>query len=146
MDKEFFDKNLEGKIAEQINEIIDWYAQQGLTGEELRKALGTDKTYQKLKLALKKMRKKRIASLEEEKRYPLDTKLDLNILSKIHEAESLELSENERFLISFIRTQLEEDWRGPLLAVLDTILKNKNLGPEERWREVLKTSERFWRP
>lgn len=83
----------------------------------------------------------------EKERYSLLTSTDLEILSKIHETEKLpNLSDKEKLLIKFIRTQLEKNWRGPILAILNEILNNKNLTSEERWKKVLERALEFWEP
>ena len=59
----------------------------------------------------------------EKKKYPLKDPKDIEILGKIHELENLPLSPEDKRLINFIRTQLEEDWQTPCLNLLEEILK-----------------------
>ncbi|MFC1598165.1 hypothetical protein ACFL2M_01390 [Patescibacteria group bacterium] len=60
---------------------------------------------------------------EELERYELPEEQDLEILGKIHELESEELSDADKQLVIFLRTQLEEDWRTPLLEFIDAMHK-----------------------
>lgn len=60
---------------------------------------------------------------KEERKYPLPTKKDFEILARIHEAEALDLTPGEKEQVAFIRTQLKEDWRTPLIEALDRILR-----------------------
>lgn len=59
----------------------------------------------------------------EKKKYPLKDTVDMEILGKIHEAERLALSPEDKHLVDFVRTQLEDDWRTPCLEILNEILK-----------------------
>ena len=69
---------------------------------------------------------------------------DREILSKIHKAEGLpKLTDNEKFLLLFIRTQLEKDWRSHILALLDKMLERK----KNSWNSVKKKAlKSFWQP
>lgn len=66
---------------------------------------------------------KHIAMAEEKKKYVLKTDQDYEILDKIHQLEKQKLSAEDRELIKFIRTQLEDDWRTPIIKLLDKLLK-----------------------
>lgn len=57
------------------------------------------------------------------KKYLLPTDADVKILNKCNELEKLPLSKNDRELVEFIKTQLEKDWRTPLLNKLDFLLE-----------------------
>lgn len=46
----------------------------------------------------------------EKKKYPLKDPIAIEILGKIHEAEKLLLSPEDKRLVDFVRTQLEDDW------------------------------------
>lgn len=59
----------------------------------------------------------------EKKKYPLEDPEDIEILGKIHELENLSLSPEDKRLVNFIRTQLEEDWQTPCLDLLEEIFK-----------------------
>lgn len=83
---------------------------------------------------------------EEQRRYPLVGK-DAEILKIIHEIEGFrDLSPNERFLLLFLRTQLEEEWRDPCLQLLTVWLEKRELPPEERWRQLRESKQRWWNP
>ncbi len=57
------------------------------------------------------------------KKYLLPEKRDLEILSKCKELEKTKLSKEDKLLVKFIKTQLEADWRAPLLEELDKLIK-----------------------
>lgn len=59
----------------------------------------------------------------EKKKYLLPIERDYEILSKIKKLEKLKLSKEDRFIVDFIKTQLERDWRTPLIKELDKIAK-----------------------
>lgn len=56
-------------------------------------------------------------------KYVLKDPIDFVILSKIYELEAKNLTETDKIFITLIRTQLEHDWRTPLLSFLDELLK-----------------------
>lgn len=64
----------------------------------------------------------KIASPEEKKRYILSEEKDYMILEKIHELETKNLSTEDKKLVKFIRTQLEKEWRTPIIKFLDKLL------------------------
>jgi len=64
---------------------------------------------------------------EEKKRYVLAEERDLLILEQCNKLESLEISEHDREQVAFIKTQLEKDWRQPLLDELEKMLRKYNL-------------------
>ena len=107
-----------------LQQIEDFYINQGLTGEKLRKAIESDRDYQEiLKERETRLTKKFEITKEEQKKYILSTDQDYEVLGKIHQLEKLPLSPGDKRLINFIRTQLEADWRGPIFEVLDRLLK-----------------------
>ncbi len=59
----------------------------------------------------------------EKKKYVLPTDTDYEILDKCKKLEKMKLTKEERFLVKLIKTQLEADWRKPLLKVLNKLLK-----------------------
>ena len=70
----------------------------------------------------KKAKKFKITK-EEKRKYVLSTNQDYEILAKIHQLEKLPLSPDDKELINFIRTQLEDDWRTPISELLIKLLK-----------------------
>ncbi|MBU2458805.1 MAG: hypothetical protein KKB29_00360 [Nanoarchaeota archaeon] len=50
-------------------------------------------------------------------------KEDFIILNKIRELEKMKLSLNAKEEVKLIRTQLEKDWRAPLIKSLNKLLK-----------------------
>ena len=75
------------------------------------------------------MAKKFKITKEEKRKYVLDTDQDYEILDKIHQLEELPLSPEDKELINFIRTQLEDDWRTPISELLDKLLKKYQFAP-----------------
>ena len=59
----------------------------------------------------------------EKNKYVLKTEQDYEILTKIKQLEKKKLSSEDKKLVAFLRTQLEEDWRTPLIRFLDALLK-----------------------
>ncbi len=64
-----------------------------------------------------------ILTVEEKKKYAMADKRDFEILSKIKKLEKFSLPEEDKFLVEFLRTQLEKDWRTSLITLLDNLLK-----------------------
>jgi len=63
----------------------------------------------------------------EKKKYLLPTDADFEILVKCKRLEKSNLTDNDRIFVKFIKTQLEEDWRKPLLKMLNRLLKKYKL-------------------
>jgi hypothetical protein len=63
------------------------------------------------------------ATAAERKRYVLSKNTDLEILARIKELEKAGLTSYDKHLIKLMRTQLEADWRKPLLKELERLLK-----------------------
>ncbi len=59
----------------------------------------------------------------DKKKYALVTKLDSKILIKIKKLEKKKLNKEDKRMLKFIKTQLEYDWRKPLIKELDKIEK-----------------------
>lgn len=109
---------------QSLQRIEDHYIQKGLIGDQLRKALKDDREYQNILTERKGQLTKSFAiSPEEETKYVLSTDEDYEILGKIKQLEKMPLSPEDRELIVFIRSQLEDDWRTPLLTKLEEISK-----------------------
>lgn len=72
---------------------------------------------------MKKLLRKIKVAKEDLERYLLPTDKDYQILGKIYELEKKDLSEEDKRMIALIRTQLEDDWRTPLIDELDSILR-----------------------
>jgi len=62
-------------------------------------------------------------SVQDKKRYVLKDDRDYQILGEIYKLEKCKLSAEDKKMVSFIRTQLEDDWRKPLFKVLDRLVK-----------------------
>jgi len=60
---------------------------------------------------------------KDKKKYVLGEKRDFSILEKIYELEKCQLSKQDKKDINLIRSQLERDWRKPLIKFLNNLLK-----------------------
>lgn len=60
---------------------------------------------------------------EEEYGYVMGEERDYVILAKIKEFEAKGLNEDDKKLVAFCRTQLEDDWRAPLIEKLDELFR-----------------------
>ena len=111
-------------MKKSLQQIEDYYIRKGLSGSKLRKALEADKECQEI-VAKRKARltKKFKITQEEKKEYVLSTDQDYEILGKIKRLEKQKLSVEDKKLIKFIRTQFKDDWRTPIVKLLNTILK-----------------------
>ncbi|MFA4831572.1 MAG: hypothetical protein WC862_04080 [Patescibacteria group bacterium] len=56
------------------------------------------------------------------KKYLLPTKRDREILEKCEMLEKNKLSKQDKFTVKLVKSQLEDDWRAPLLRVLNKLL------------------------
>lgn len=107
-----------------LQALQDQYEQQGLRGEELRHALERDTEYQRVLAEKQAQFTVRVAvTPEEQQRYVFATDRDYEILAKCRALEVKQLSEADARIVQLIRTQLETDWRTPLLAELDRLLE-----------------------
>ena len=96
----------------------------GLTGAELRTAIENDSDFKKLIAGRKKkIKQKAHISDDEFKKYVLSTDADYEILARIKKLEKQNLSTSDRKIVELIRTQLELDWRSPILIKLDKLIK-----------------------
>ncbi|MFA4945979.1 MAG: hypothetical protein WC607_00350 [Candidatus Micrarchaeia archaeon] len=57
------------------------------------------------------------------KKYPLPTAIDVEILSKCKSLEKTNPSKQDAATIKLIKSQLEDDWRKPLLKELNRLSK-----------------------
>ena len=58
----------------------------------------------------------------DKKKYALKTKRDIEILNLCKKLEKLNLLENDKALVTLIKTQLEKDWRKHLIIKLKKLL------------------------
>ena len=63
------------------------------------------------------------ATAQEKKRYVLSTHNDLKILATCKLLEKLRLAKHDKELVKLIKTQLQQNWRKPLLQQLDKLMK-----------------------
>ena len=76
---------------------------------------------QKMGISMKKSLRN-IASDEEKKKYVFKDEKDFVILDLVHQLEKEDLSSEDRELVNFIRTQLEDDWRSPIITLLKKLI------------------------
>lgn len=75
------------------------------------------------------MKKSLPLSKTEKRKYVMSTDRDFEILAKIHQIEkNKRISKKEKDLLRFIKTQLELDWRTPILKTLNKILEKYEKG------------------
>lgn len=60
---------------------------------------------------------------KDKKRYVLKEDRDYKILGLVYELEKCKLSAEDKLIVALIRTQLEHDWRKPLLKYLGQLLR-----------------------
>lgn len=59
-----------------------------------------------------------------DKKLRLDEKRDYKILEIIYELEKKKLNKEQKELVKFLKSQLEDDWRKPLLKFLKKLINN----------------------
>ncbi|MFH0974051.1 MAG: hypothetical protein V1817_04680 [Candidatus Micrarchaeota archaeon] len=105
-----------------LQEIEDFYVENGYADEKLRQVLMKDLEYQTLLKEKKRKRAKQLGiTSTEEKKYVLSTDADIEILRECRRLEKLRLTKEERFLIKLVKSQLEIDWRKALRKTLDRL-------------------------
>ena len=111
-------------MEKTLQNIQDFYKSLGYSGDELREVLEKDKVYKNLlEKKRSKLTKRLNISKSEKRNYVMSTDADFEIISKIRKLEKMGLSKNDTEFIKFMRTQLELDWRIPLIKKLDSLLK-----------------------
>ena len=107
-----------------LQTIEDFYRNQGYRGDRLRRVLKKDKEYKRI---LSDRRRRLSIELKitpsEKRRYVLSTDEDLEILGVIKYLERRNISKEDQELLKLFRTQLEHEWRKPLLHKLNTLVK-----------------------
>ena len=113
---------------QSLSAIERSYTNQGYQGARLRQALERDYGYQAL-LAERRQRLARQFSItpSERKRYVLSTEQDFAILALCKRLARQKLTAQERTLVRLIRTQLEHDWRAPLLKALRNVARKYHM-------------------
>lgn len=59
----------------------------------------------------------------DKKKLRMDEKRDYQILKKVYQLEKRKLTREQKELVTFLKTQLEDDWRAPLIKYLNKLLK-----------------------
>ncbi len=107
-----------------LQEIEDFYKNQGYRGNKLRKILAKDKEWLRLyKERLQKLTKRFHLTKIEQRKYVMSTNEDYEILKKIKQLEKIKLTKEDKILVCLIKTQLEFDWRKYLIQTLNQLLK-----------------------
>lgn len=111
-------------MNKSLSQIEDDYIKRGYIGEKLRHALEEDKEYQELlNQRKKKLTKQFNVSEEEIKNYVLSTDEDYKILSLCKKLETQALTQEDKDLVALIKSQLEHEWRRPLMKKLKELPK-----------------------
>lgn len=107
-----------------LQQIEDFYINQGYRKNKLREILNRDKGYKKIINERKKKLTNQfnIANKEREK-YVLSTDSDFEILAKCKKLEKRRLSKGDKEIVKLIKTQLEYDWRILLINYLNKLAK-----------------------
>ena len=74
------------------------------------------------KLKINQMKKTNVTKKEKQK-YALKLKIDLDTFIRIKKLENKKLNKEDKKLLKFIKSQLEYNWRKPLIKELDKIEK-----------------------
>ena len=107
-----------------LQRITDSYIKKGYKGERLRWVLLKDKRYaQELKRRQRKLSNKIKITHHERKKYVLSTDEDFAILKLSKQLDMVKLTKADKALVKLIKTQLELDWRGPLIKELRRLLR-----------------------
>lgn len=69
------------------------------------------------------------ATESDKKKYLLPKEEDLEILDKSKRLEKLSLTDEDKYLVKLIKTQLLENWRKPLLRELNLLLQKYRVRP-----------------
>ena len=110
--------------------IEDNYVNLGFRGKKLQAALSKNKEYRRLlsERRSKLSTKFKITKSEREK-YVLSTEMDFEILQQCKNLEKLKLKEEDGILVKHFKSQLEYDWRKPLLKTLKKLSKKYRKNP-----------------
>jgi len=107
-------------MTKSMQKIEDIYINKGFRGKKLKKILEKNKNYMKILLERKKkITEKSEISKKENKKYVLSTNDDIKILNDCKNLEKLKLNKVDKELITLIKSQLEHDWRKPLIKKLN---------------------------
>ena len=110
-------------MEKSLQKIQNFYENLGYSGNNLRSALLKDKDYRQiLEERKQKLTKKINITKSESKKYVLSIDLDYLILEKIKLLEKKSLKKDDKIFVKFIRSQLEHEWRKPLLRTLNSLL------------------------
>ncbi|MFH1359281.1 MAG: hypothetical protein ABIH37_05310 [archaeon] len=109
----------------KLQEIQDRYVIGGYSGKALEKKLNKNATYQKLFKSYRNKTKKLQSGIskKELKKYPLPLPEDFKIIKMIKKLKNKNLSKHDKEIVSIISSQLELDWRTPLIKYLNKLLK-----------------------
>jgi hypothetical protein len=107
-----------------LQDIEDYYVAKGLVGADLRNTLQNDNEYVQLLNDRKaKLNATFAITKAESSRYVLSTDEDYEILRLINLLRNLTLSATDQEMVRLISSQLELDWRKPILDKLHELTK-----------------------
>lgn len=110
-------------MKQSLQSIEDFYVAKGMQGEQLRNALAADKEYQAILGERKAQIKSKFGITEQEEgELLLPNETDYQILSMIKTLEKYDLSDEDKEIVSLIKSQLLDDWRTPLIDKLNKLL------------------------
>ena len=101
---------------------------------DYREALKKDKEYQRLlKQKKQKLSNKIKITVSEKKKYVLSTDVDFDILNKCKKLLKQNLTKEDRSLVKLIVSQLELDWRKPLVKAANDLYNRYKKRPNSNW-------------
>ena len=100
-----------------LDELVGFYAKLGYTGFNLKSKVEKDGRYAQLLKKRKDYLTKIGVSKIEQKKYVLLTGKDVEILRRCNKLEKT-VNKEDGLVVKLIKTQLEEDWRSPLMKKL----------------------------
>ncbi|MBS3051428.1 MAG: hypothetical protein J4400_04745 [Candidatus Aenigmarchaeota archaeon] len=104
-----------------LDELVGFYVKLGYVGFKLKSVIEKDKRYAQLLKKRKDYLTKIGVSSSEQKKYVLLTGKDIEILRRCNRLEKN--AGQDADIIKLIKSQLEEDWRRPLLKKLKALGK-----------------------
>lgn len=111
-------------MKKSLDSIAEFYIQRGYTGQRLRQVLEKDREYKKLvREKRKSISEKTNVSKKEKARYVLAIDEDFEILERCKLLLKKRLNKEDRELVTLVKTQLEDDWRKPLIKKLNELSK-----------------------
>src|SRR3989338_10907916 len=105
------------KEIRSLDDLVGFYVKLGYAGFNLKNMLEKDKRYSRLLRGRKEDLTKMGISGSEQKKYVLLTDRDIEMLRRCNALQKIAKKEDVQ-TVKLIKSQLEDDWRVPLLSEL----------------------------